>query len=375
MPTAKQLTKRQFQAAKLLHAAEQGDPRAQFYLSESVSQSDLIKQLEPTLGRRLVSAYNEVASVKEKFTSRQTVSGLNRDETFESLFFDQSLTPDRNMGERFIPGGLPRVGNRELYPQLSFQGTEKKLRVAQLGEAFGVDWQAVVNSRGRNVDMIGEAIKAFGQHATNQEDIYPVKALLNENGFRQDQIGTAGHIAGDPDLSSILTLQAAIQQAQTFKIDGVDVLFDDFALLVTPAYAPVVRQMLSQRTIRRVDSSTTSGKTTGTEIEVTIDLGATVEVVANRWLTAVYGAFGKGWILVPRNTERPVLTSNYLEGYEAPSFWVKDTNAYNYNAGPVPLLDGDFDSDAIQTKVRHANGSNVLWNEGIMWSTGANTVV
>ena len=69
----------------------------------------------------------------------------------------------------------------------------------------------------------------------------------------------------------------------------------------------------------------------------------------------------------------PVLTQNRLQGYEQPSFFVRESLQRNVGGGEVdPLSEGDFDEDAIVTKVRHVIGSTLLWGEAIQYSLGTN---
>lgn len=370
------VTARQLAVAKLYEKALQGDPRAQFEFAESISHSDLPTQIVPTIQRTLTKRYQgaQEEQVHQKFTTRQLVDRLGVDVEYNVYGFDQDNIPENSMGDDFIPGGLPRIANRERYPQISLSASGKKLRADQLGEAFGVDWQAIVNSRGTEVNLIDDAVSEFARHASNEEDIRATKSLVTRSGFNTARIGTAGAIAGNPEIDTAETIQNAVAKAKAMKLDGVEINPTAFALLVTPSYGPAARQALARRRLTRVPARTgDDSAVVGDEYEETIDIGATITVVENKWLSAINPNFGRGWILVPTNgMPYPTVTSNYLRGYETPSFWVKNSNAMNYGGGEVPILEGDFDSDAIQTKVRHVNGSSVLWNEGIVYSAGTN---
>jgi hypothetical protein len=360
------------QAAKLWKAAESGNARAQLQFAESISQGDLINPLMPAIRKTLLANYEEIPGVSDRFTTKESLDQIDKDVEYDTFGLDQKNLPENSMGEKWIPGTLPAIANREDYPQLTFHGSSKFLRVSTVGEAFGIDWQAIVNSRGGEVDILARALQEFAKHAAQGEDAAPVKSLFKNNDINTGKLGIEGHvIAGNPKLDDILKLHAAIAQAQNFKIDGVDVQYDKFALVTAPKNVPLIKQIMSTRTLTQVPARTGDASTNrSAQFEQTLDLGAEIDVVGYRWITAFAPAMADAWILIPVGGLRPLVTKNYLKGYETPSIWIKDSNARQVGGGAVPLLDGDFDSDAIQTKVRHAIGSSVLWNEGIVYSNG-----
>lgn len=366
------LTEHQKKAAELFAAAESGDGRAQLRFAESIAHTDLPTQLRPVIDGILQKEYREVETTFESWTTRDTVQTIGEEESVKVYGFNQDNIADLNHGETFLPGTLPRIGNRQSYPQLGLQATDKKKIAHQYGEAFGIDWQTVVNSRGARIDLIRDAVTEFGVHSRQLEDSKPVKNLVTATGFNTAKTGTAGALTGNPSLDDILAVQAAIEKGQSFKIDGTPVHFPKFTMLVAPGMKGKVEQALSGRIIKRTKG--TGGSTVDTvSFEQSIDLGVDLEVKENRWLTAINPNFGRGFIMIPQGGPRPVVTRNYLQGYEKPSFWVKSSNAVNFSGGAVPILDGDFDSDSIATKVRHVYGSDLHWNEGIVFSNGTNT--
>lgn len=366
------LTESQKKAAELFKRAEEGDRQAQLRFAESISHTDLPAQLRPVINGILQKEYDSVETTFESYTTKELVQTIGEEEKVKVYGFNQDNIADLNHGETFLPGTLPRVGNRQSYPQLGLQATDKSKRADQYGEAFGIDWQTVVNSRGARVDLIRDAVTEFGKHARQLEDSKPVKNLVTGSGFNTAKIGSAGAITGNPAADDILGIQKAVEHAQSFKIDGSPVRFKKFVMLVAPGMAPSVRQALSGRVIKKTKG--TGGSSVDlVSFEQTVDLGVELEILENHWLSMIWSGIGKGFILIPVGGPRPTLTRNYLAGYERPSFWVKTSNAISFSGGPVPYMEGDFDSDAIATKVRHVYGSDVLWTEGIAYSTGTNT--
>lgn len=347
---------------------------AQVKFAESIAYGDLPTQLQPAIVRTLRSYYREIPQVAERFTTLWELSSIDRDEEYNLYGFNQDNIPANNEGKPFVPGGLPRVGRRESYPQIGLQASGKKGRVSKLGEAFGVDWEAIVNSRGTNVNLLRDAIAMFGRHAANQNEIEVASLLVNSSGFRT---GTGGGlngstaITGNPDLLDPIKVAAAIAQLQAVQVEGQDVDYSKFVILTSIPNAPLIRQGIAGRRIVR-----NPGVQSGYSWEETVDYGAEVEVIGWKWLRTLWPTIGKGSIIVPvaGGDDLPVLTRNRLQGYPEPSFWIKDSNARGANGGGEinPEAEGDFDSDAVVAKVRHVSGASSLWNTAIGYTTGSN---
>lgn len=393
------ITKKQLEAIRLLRGAEglavgerDGRPvylnredrrRAQFRLAESVAAGELPALILPEVRSTVRTAFESIPRTAELWSTRQTVENIDVEESIRvASFGDQTNIPGLNQGETFVPGGLPRIGPREKYPQIGMTATEKKIKARKIGEAFGIDWEAIVRSRGAKVNLIREAFDTFGRHAGNQEEIDLYKLLVKAGGFATgtgEGLNGAQAMTGNADLWDPEDFAVAIALANSVNLtvgtsgttQTVPVNYTDFVILTTPENAPRIKQASQAKRIVR-----NPGATSGTSWEETVDFGGTVEVVGAHWLKKIWSGIGKGWIMVPRvqADDLAIFANVFLEGYEEPSVWIKDSNATRVGGGAVSsLTDGDFDSDALETKVRHVHGANALWNTGVVYSTGANT--
>lgn len=366
--------------------------RAQFALSESVAAGELPAQILPAVRRTLTSVYENTPNVHDRFTTRKTVAAIGVEEEVNvHSFGDQQNLLGTHAGDTFVPGTLPTLLPREAYPQIGFTGSGKKVKARKIGEAFAIDWEAIVRSRGAQVNLIREAFEAFGRHARQTEDVDVAKLLVNAAGFRTaaggglfgSQAATTGNgfSVANADLSNPEDFQKAIALANSVRLtvgsdanatnNTIDVSYGAFALLCAPEQAPRLRQVLNARKINR-----SRGSAGGAEWEEQLDMGGEIDVIGWKWLKSLWPTIGRGWILVPiaAADDLPVLTSNYLEDAETPQVFIKDSNQSRLGGGEVdPAVDGDYESDSYGTKVRHVHGADVLWNTGIVYSTGANT--
>jgi hypothetical protein len=313
--------------------------------------------------------------VWDQFTSVETVESIDRsEELMKANFLNQDNIPGTNSGDPFVPGSLPKHQSGTKPPVLLPQGTSKYISATQYAEALAINWASIVNTRGQGLDLLQKGIQAFARHAAGTEDVAATRLLMsggavNTTSFNGSTGYGGNHLANDPALVSILDIQAAVQQAQTFWIDYTNVYFDKFSLVVAPSQVSQAKQVLSSREI--VSVGPTSGRSNKYKQE--IDLGAEITVVSNRWLTApgVGGsAAATAWFLVPTGTLLPSLASIRLKGYEVPSFFLKAPNSQAVGGSTLGDFGADFDSDAIESKVRHIVGANALWTQGIVYSAG-----
>lgn len=349
--------------------------QAQFKFAESVAYGDLPTQLRPSLVRSLREVFDTTPTVAEQFTTLWELSAIDVAENWETYGFSQANHEDqKKMGKSYVAGGLPSIGRQEPYPQIGLTGTEKSGKVGKVGEAFGIEWEAIVNSRGRNVNLVRRGLAAMGRHAANEGEIAVARLLANSSGFlvgTGEPIDNATLITGNPDMTDPTDIATAIGQLLNVSVEGVLPAYDRFVILTSPAHAPNVKRAVGARTIVR-----NPGVTSGASWSEELDYGAGVTVIGWKWLAALFPTIGAGSLVIPVPSEDdlPVLTRNRLEGYPEPSLWIKDSNARNASGGEVDAeTDGDFDSDAVMTKVRHVVGASALWVNAIGYSSGANS--
>ena len=362
---------------------------AQYRIAESIAAGEFPTQILPDVRRTLRTVFESIERVTPQFTTRLLTENIDVDEQYQvASFGDQSNIPALNQGQAFVPGGLPRIGPREKYPQIGMTASGKSYRTAKIGEAFGIDWEAIIRSRGAKINLIRTAFETFGRHAGNQEEIDVFSLLVNASGFRtgaglalnsaKPATTANGFSVNNADLSNPLDFAAAVALSNTAMLtvgtagttQTVPVNYTKYVLLTTPERAPFVRATMAARRITKFP-----GSTTGNSWEEQLDFGADIEVIGSAWVKKLFPTIGKGWILIPviEGDDLVVLSSNFLEGYEEPSVWIKDSNAHNVSGGEVnSMVDGDFDSDALETKVRHVHGANAFWTDGIVYSLGTN---
>ena len=78
------------------------------------------------------------------------------------------------------------------------------------------------------------------------------------------------------------------------------------------------------------------------------------------------------WFLFANpNNGRPALEMAFLRGHEEPEIFMKTSNAQRIGGGMTDPMDGDFDTDSLQYKVRHVLGGARLDPKMTVASSGA----
>jgi hypothetical protein len=68
---------------------------------------------------------------------------------------------------------------------------------------------------------------------------------------------------------------------------------------------------------------------------------------------------------------RPAMVLGFLRGHEEPEVFMKAPNAKRVGGGDVDPMEGDFDTDGIQYKIRHVLGSKRLDTKATVASNGS----
>ncbi len=125
-------SKREIEAAKHLQAALNGDTKSKFWLMEGISTSDVPTLLTPALNISFLNQYNAYPTVWRQFAVEETAPDTNPIQ-YGDFTFDQSRLPTTNDGKPFYIGGLPKVGELDQYPAISFTTTSLNVALDKAG--------------------------------------------------------------------------------------------------------------------------------------------------------------------------------------------------------------------------------------------------
>jgi hypothetical protein len=352
-------SKRQIEAAKLLTNALSGDLKAKVMLQEGISSSDIPTVLEPAINVIFLAQYAAEQVVWDQIADTYEAPnfGVIR---FGDFQVDPSALLDGS-GEEFIEGGLPRVGEYEEYPAVPFV-TEQLDR--ELDKKYGIrarmSWESL--RRTGNFDILGQMTSKFAQYAARQEDIALAKLFVKTDGTVGEGFTGKG-ITGNPTLN-LDALEAAMEQSRTDKVGGNRVIAPRYKLVYGTSLAMTVRELFAIQQIEREVGNET-------RILNPSFITSPFNPIEFNALDTVSGGQTDGfWFVIPELTTRPYFWEVFLQGARTPLISIKDNGHFSLAGGDVPVRDGSFDEDDVQTRIRHVVDAFVITRDGLRYSDG-----
>lgn len=350
-------TPRQIEAGKRLFAALENDLKSKQWLQEGISTSDVPSLLQPSVNVLFLNEYAQYPTVwdeiAEQFNAPATsISGTT---TWGSFEFDASQLLGDNDGDTFVGAGLPGVGEYDEYPAVSFVTRQLAAGGRKHGERIRFSWEAGLASGDFN--WLPRAARFFARGAAEQEDVALAKQFVDTAGTVNSEFTT---ITGNPALT-LLSLEAAIAQASAAVTPtGRPIGATSFRLVTTPALSQTAANILS---ITRIQEEQTIGGDT-----ITFDRSSRIGNVSatNFAMLATVGNYTTPgevddyWFLVPQGTANPAFLEIFLDGYRTPLISIKDSGHFTLGGGAVPVREGNFEVDDVESRIRHWVGAAYL---------------
>jgi len=351
-------TKRQMEAAKLYFAAKEGDVRARVNLQEGIATSDIPTLLTPIIQIQFLAQYAAQPTVWNQIATEYTVDNFGPIK-FGDFQIDPSSLTGRD-GEEFIAGGLPVVGEYDEYPAVNFNTTPLDKSIDRKhGVRARLSWETL--RRTGNFDIIGRFTEAFALYAAQQEDIALAKLFTTTAGAVGSSF--AGKQLTSDAAISLTALDEALAQSRAARVNGRPIGASSFKLIHGAGLTSTVNNLMSIQEVRR---------TVGNDL-ITINPGLTLNPfrpIEFPSLDVVSGGqTDNWWFVVPETTVRPQFLEVFLSGERTPTISIKDSGHMSLAGGEVPVREGSFDEDDIQTRVRHVVEAVNVTNDGFVYST------
>lgn len=340
------------EAARLYDAACTGSHLAIHRFQEALTTSDFQYLFGVAMDRELLSAYEAYPTVWPQFAAATTVRDFKPKKLVDLLGGRARLS--------LVPEG-------DQYPLDSASDAEFEIAVKKYGKRFGITWEATVND---DLDALRQLPQRQAEAARLSEDYAATAALVSAGGPNSTFFasGNGNLISGNPVLSQS-ALASAITEITTRRDDTDDIplLLPSLILMVPPAL-----QLAAQDII-----NTTERRTTVSSTEFIVSgngLGVNIRLVVNPWLSVIDTSANtaKTWYLLPEpNSPRPAAAFARLRGHEAPDLRVQNLAGVRPGGGAVDPMEGDFELDTINYRVRHVFGAAAVDPFATAVSTGA----
>jgi len=344
------------EAATFLREVMEGR-RPAYHLQEALTTSDFPVLFADILDRQLLADYQQVPSQWRTYARAGSVRDFRQVKRFA------------------VDGGLAlldEVPERTDYPEESLPDASPfTYSVTKKGKRFQLTWETLIND---DLGVMQRLPRNLAVSARNSEEHFATGLFATSSG-PNSTFFSAGHaniVTGNPALSvSALTTAFTVLSSQK-DADGNPILVDAAVLMVPPAL-----EVTAQNIINATEILAAAGGGPGTgndQLRVANWMRNKVSLVVNPWLPLIDTTHGStSWYLLqaPGGMGRPISEIGFLRGYEAPQLFMKDPDAVRVGGGAVSPLDGDFDTDSVQYKVRHVFGGVLLDPKSAVASNGS----
>lgn len=318
-----------------------------YKLRETQSTSDFPLYMADTLDRLLLGGYAEGPYMWNQIARLRTV----RD-------FRQASSYAIDGAE----GQLDEVGELEQYPETSVEETKYTLQAKKYGKRMPFSWELIIND---DLGAFTDTPMRFGKAARRTEQKLVTSAYAANATFFSAanknlalQSVNAALSANNAPFSEAGVQDLFILLGAMLDTDGEPIVVDGVTLVVPPALEIAAEKLINATQFVTLADLTMPASTNVGRIVTANWIRPRVTVAVDHYLPIVDGSTGNtGYYLFANpNSGRPAMNVAKLRGRENPELFMKAPNAIRVGGGAVSPFDGDFDTDAIQYKIRHCFG-------------------
>jgi hypothetical protein len=258
-----------------------------------------------------------------------------------------------------IDGGqgiLPQVKEHEPYSEITFQEGHYSISVLKYGQRYGISFEMVIQD---DLNAFNSRPIMMATGARRSEEYLATTKLCDVNG-PDASFFSSGNANLSTGALTIKNLQAAFKvlSAQTDH-DGQPIMIDAVTLLVTPNDEITARNILNATQIR---VNAIGGGGDADQFLYTQNwMSSRVKLEVNPYIPYVASSCSTNpWFLIanPNDlTQRPAFAFAFMRGRRTPQLFVRDPDAMMIGGGASSPLEGNFDNDDINYKIRHIFGA------------------
>ncbi|MFG1963096.1 Mu-like prophage major head subunit gpT family protein [Nonomuraea sp. NPDC049028] len=341
------------EAARLYEGVLTGRIRSD-RLQEAMTTSDFPYLFGDIIDRQMLASYQHMPVMWQSIAKRGRVRDFRTVDRFAV-----------NGGEAV----LSEVKETAEYPAASVSDARYQYQVKKYGKRLPFSWESFIND---DLDALRDMPQRLANSARFSEERFVTDLFAGTTG--PDGTFFAGGnnniVTSNPALSVAGLTTAFTVLAAQVDTDGNPIYLGNVVLVVPPALKITANNILNATEILAADGG---GDGTGNnQLRVANWLKNDVSVVVDPWLPIVSTTNGNtSWYLfADPNVGRPAMEIGFLSGHETPELFMKSANATRVGGGAVDPMDGDFDTDSIDTKVRHVFGGVLLDPKSAVASNG-----
>lgn len=351
-------------------------PRQDNYLTRLTETAKFMADILE--GRRPVHQLQEAMTTSDfpllfgDVLDRQVLANYREHPATWRMYAKRSVVPDFRLVSRFAVSGaeatLPVVPEKTEYPAAALAESRTQYSVKKYGRRIPMSWETNINN---DLDAISDFPARLGKAARRSEDKFATELHVGTAGPHGTHYtsGKGNIVTGNPVLN-IEGLQTAFTVLGNMKDDDDEPIVIDMVVLEVPPALEVVARNILNATEIWVNAS--GGGSAEQQLNTVNWMRNRVSLAVNPYIPIVASASNGSttWFL-HGSTEggRPAMELGFLRGHTEPEIFVKEPNARRVGGGG-PVM-GDFDTDAIDYKVRHVFGGVFLDSKMSVASNGS----
>jgi hypothetical protein len=326
------------EAAKLVADVYAGRKYASV-LKEAMSTSDFPYLFGDILDRQLLAAYQQAPSTYQNYVKVSTVRDF------------------RTVQRHYLDGGtakLDAVAENASYPAAKRTEGKYSYSVKKYGRRFPFTWETFIND---DLDALKDIPMILGQAAKYSEEYFATDLFVGSAGPDSTfyASGNANIVTSNPVLS-VAGLQTAMTVlGNMVNSDSVPIVIEAYELVVPPALEVTAMNILNGLELRLNEN----GGATNSQLITTNWMKGRFRLNVNHCIPRIAASNqNTSWFLFakPAAGQRVAVEMGFLRGHEQPEVFMKAPNATRVGGGAANPMDGDFDTDGIEYKVRHVFG-------------------
>ena len=336
------------EVATLYERVISGDKYAGLEFAEAMSTSDFSNLFGDILDRQILARYQSQPVQWTNIARRGRVRDFRQVKRYTLDGAESTLGRVRELTE---------------YPAASLSDGVYDYTVGKYGRRVALSWEDLIND---DLDAFASIPDRLGNAARRTEERF-VTELYADNAGPDATFFSVGNANLVPSGASSALSISSLQDAYTLLAsqvddDGAPIYIESAVLVVPPALKVQAMNILNATELLAASGG---GDGTGNDqLRVQNWMRNDVSLVVNPWLPIVTqsGTVGStAWYLFANpSVGRPAMEVGFLIGHETPELFQKSPNATRVGGGAVAAEDGDFDTDAIEWKLRHTIGGTLM---------------
>jgi hypothetical protein len=347
------------EATRVLANAYNGGFRAQYRLREALTTSDFPLLFGDIIDRQVLMGYQEAPYSWSAWARKGTVSDFRAVKRFRIDGAESTFTEVVQQGP---------------YPESSIGDNSYTYTLKKYGRKMPFAWETMIND---DLDALKDVPARFGRAARRSEEKFATGLIATSSG-PDGTFFTTGHknlctVAQGAVTANAPVGIAGLQDMMTVLFNMVDyggdpIDVEGLVWVVPPA------QYIAAMNVLHATQLIVGASTDAQRILTSNWIAANLKVVKNSYLPIIDTTSGNKahYLFADPSVSRPAVEIGFLRGHEQPEIFMKAPNSIRVGSGgDADPMNGDFNNDSLEYKVRHVYSGVTLDYKAAVASTGA----